>query len=316
VDALVIALTTPSAVKTLSLAASHAPVGRVNVFKEMPLPWEGFRAQAEDAIRAITVSHRPNLRVNGQLHNETHYGLIKPPEQKTGKKDERAVVRKPLASLSDAEIKKGKIVDPAVRQAVLDRLRALGESDPKKAFADEANHPVLVTRSGRHIPIHRVRVYQDCSPQAVGEGLRQRFVNTSSNYLLAVYEARDKNGNPTWRGQSVSRCEAFRRSRRGEPLAPKQDENDFPLVFTLSIGEMVELTWKGERVVCAVQKLSTTPNPYYVFRRHADARPASKIPYEETVGFYSDNNFFLSNCRKLQIDPLGKGGNGHGGSDR
>jgi CRISPR-associated endonuclease Csn1 len=341
VDALVIALTTPRSVKTLSVAASRAPVGRVNVFKDMPLPWEGFRAQAEDAIRAITVSHRPNLRVNGQLHNETHYGLIKSPAQKAGKKEERAVVRKPLASLSKPEIEKGKIVDPAVRQAVLDQMRALGESDPKKAFADEGKHPVLVTRAGRRIPIHRVRVYQDCSPQPVGEGLRQRLVNTSSNYLLAVYEARDRKGNPTWRGEIVSRYEAAKvlplarrkiwktvpkhklppKDQRVQPerikyipFAPEQDKDGFPLKFTLSIGEMVALTLKtGERVICIVQKLSEGD---YEFRLHSDARPAKKIKEEKQQIRMGDAGLYTSDCQKLQIDPLGKGGNGHGGSDR
>jgi hypothetical protein len=46
---------------------------------------------------------------------------IKPPKQKTGKKDERTVMRQPLASVTKPEIKKRKTVDPAVHRLKPDR---------------------------------------------------------------------------------------------------------------------------------------------------------------------------------------------------
>ena len=141
VDAIVVALTTPGTTKALSDAAQHAR--RPGVFENVPLPWKGFVEAVREALGKIVVSYRVSRRVNGPLHEETFYGVIK-----TGPDQCKAVVRKPIENLTAADIEHGSIVDKAVRESVAAKLKELG-LPPTKAFQDRKNLPCLKSRKGR-----------------------------------------------------------------------------------------------------------------------------------------------------------------------
>jgi len=75
-------------------------------------PWPTFAQDTASSLNTIWVSHRPDRKVSGPLHQETNYGLT----QKPG----IVVRRKPISTLKDSELKK--IRDPEVARAVTQYL--------------------------------------------------------------------------------------------------------------------------------------------------------------------------------------------------
>jgi len=299
VDAIVVALTTPLTVKSLSDANKRAPEHRRYSFYNMPMPWETFQQDVQRAIENIVVSHRVDRKANGQLHQETFYGIIK--ERGTGKS--RAVLRTELFKLTEPDIAKGLIVDPAVRTLIEQKLKELGQK-PDKAFKDRNNHPFMIDKKGNKRFIHKVRVYQNANPTPIAEN---RNVKLGGNHHLEIFEAKDKKGNPTWKCEVVSLLDARKRVKDKKPVTRQQDEHCNPLKFSLSIGEAVQMDWNGERVTAVVQKMSNTQNNTgYVFRRHNDARKVSETPYNETILIASDSALFKSNLQKIVITPTGQ----------
>jgi len=293
VDAVAVALTTPAAIRALTVAAQQSR--RPGSFRDVPLPWPSFVDDVKQALSKVIVSHRVDRRVNGQLHQDTFYGRIRDAEGR-----ERCVIRKPLAALTEADIRDEAIVDKAVRNAVLAKLKEEAKA-PAKAFAEPANHPVLLTAKGRRIPVHRVRVFQNKEPETLGED-KTRLVQTGSNHHLAVFLAKDRKGNESYRGEIVSRLEAMRRLRDGQPVITRKDGEGNPLVFSLAINDMVELEWAGGRLICIVQKLSHRD---YNFRLQTDARRATALGGDQ-IRIRSDSALYAAKVKKYCVDPLGR----------
>ncbi len=124
-------------------------------YEAVKSPWPTFADDVDTAIAVIHVSHRITRTLSGPLHAELIYS--KEHQKADGSIEHH--MRQALAALSPTDIKKGTIVDAAIRQIVEDTIAALGVSDPKNAFADPANHPVMTTKDGtREIPTHKVRI--------------------------------------------------------------------------------------------------------------------------------------------------------------
>jgi len=303
IDATVVALTTPGTIKAL---ADAAVFGRAGAFNPIPHPWDGFKEDLQTVIGNITTSHRVDKRTNGPLHKETYYGIITDPSDL---KTNRAVVRKEIASLSENDVSGDNIVDPAVRDAVRNRLKELGESDPKKAFKERAQHPFMVAKDGRKIPIHKVRMFQSCDPIAIETSPGNRNVVLGNNHHVEFFHVKDKKGNPTLKSVVVSQLDTLRRvaqaRRDGIPaqIVRQTDEEGNKLAFSLAIGEVVEIDWKDERIRCVVQKLS---QEYYVFRSTNDARKVKDIPSNEVIRIQSDNKLISINLQKLICTPIGQ----------
>jgi CRISPR-associated endonuclease Csn1 len=292
VDAIVVALTTPGTTKALSDAAQHAR--RPGVFENVPLPWHGFVEAVREALGKIVVSHRVSRRVNGPLHKETFYGVIR-----TGPGESKAVIRKKLVDLSDADIKNGTIVDKAIREAVQAKLTELA-LPPAKAFQMRANLPQLKTKAGRAIPIKRVRVFVKGQPEPIGaEPCRMIF--SGKNHHIEIFAAKDQNGNSTWKCEVVSLLESKKRLKNGHPVIRREDSEGNKLIFSLAIGDSVKILSKGKEVLAVVLNLSYQD---YRFKIHTDARMA-KDSKDEQIRIRSDDDLRTAGCQKLSVDPLG-----------
>jgi CRISPR-associated endonuclease Csn1 len=267
VDAIVIALTDAARVKTLQEAAEFAQAKHSHRFYEAVRdPWPRFIDDVAGAVEAINVSHRATRTLAGPLHAESIYS--KQHTNADGSTEHR--IRKAVTKLSATELKKDKIVDPAVRKAVLDKLQELGESNPAKAFAEESNHPTLRTKDGRQIPIHKVRVVADKKPRSIGKGARQRHVASGkdSNFASMIYAVLDDDGNEIkWEHKVLTRLEAHERLNRNRRLKGERvlipDSDDFSddkrrvFKFALVKNDMLLLEGPdGEDVLYRVQKLS------------------------------------------------------------
>jgi CRISPR-associated endonuclease Csn1 len=291
VDALAIALTNASITRALALASSRSY--RPGVFQDVDLPWPTFRLDATQCLADIIVSHRVDHKVNGKLHKDTFYGIIR------SGKEYRAVLRKPLASLSEQEIKKGLIVDKAVREAVESRLKEFG-AQPSDLFQDPLKLPRLRTKTGREILIRRVRVFQDIKPESVGDD-KGRRVMTGANHHLEVFNRKTPKGATKWQGQVVSRLDAMIRKKAGKPIVATEDEQGNPLVLSLAIGDTVRLNLSSGTVVAVVQKLSECE---YVFRPHNEGGKAKEN--KESIGIWSAEGLRKAECSVLKLSPLGE----------
>ncbi len=283
IDAVVVALTTPAIVKQLTEAAKRSL--RPRTFVDMPVP-EGLVDSLKERLEQVVVSHRVERKVQGQLHEETFYGLIRSPE--TG--EVKAVVRKPIDSLSLNEAEN--IVDRRIREIVLEACEGKA---PKDVFKDPTRIP-MVRFGNREVRLRRVRIYVEGDPVELRPGDPRRAFS-GSNHHVEVF-----NCHRGWRCEVVSRWEAMRRLRLGERVVRRQDEHGCPLVCSLARGDLVRLNWKGTTLIAVVQKFSERD---YVFRAHNDGRMDKDIK-QDRIRITSDRGLQKALIQKLSVDVLGR----------
>ena len=147
------------------------------------------------------------------MHDETNYG--KP--RKEGAKDV-VHIRKQVTGLSASDIEN--IVDPAVRQAVQAKAALFG-GDLKKWTPKEGSEdwPLLKTRTGKEVPIKRVRIKKALSVETIAKGERTRHVALSCNHHVAIFAKLDERGKEVrWESEIVSLLAAMERKRKGQPI--------------------------------------------------------------------------------------------------
>jgi CRISPR-associated endonuclease Csn1 len=309
VDAVAIALTDAKTVKMLSDAAARAPSERRRRFGAIPEPWPNFLDEVRTRILSLVVSHRTARKITGPLHKETFYS---PPQQGVDDKGRRYtfhLVRKPLAALSTGDL--DDIADPVVRKTVREKREALGGGDPKKVFALPQNHPALMTRDARAIPIHKVRLRQKVSPVPFGVGYRERWALTGSNHHVEILEVKDAKDRVKWEGEIVTTYEAMRRLQRREPVVKRDHGEGKRFVFSLCGGDAIQIEDKdGNQVLCQVRSIGrvTQGKREYVEVDFVDATDARKKKDMIATGAWK--RFLIdplrkANCRKVLIDPLG-----------
>jgi len=295
VDALAIALAGPGTVKSLSEAAARCiEHGQRRWWNHVEPPWEGFLDDVRAAVDQIVVSHRVSRKVNGPLHEETYYG------HKEG--SEYVHVRKAVASLSKNDV--GDIVDDMVRACV---SRKLGGGDPKEVFKKSENHPFMIARDGRKIPIHRVRLRKRGSVNTIASGVRRRHVMTGSNHHVEIVEVTDIQGNRKWKGYVVSTYEAMRRLKAREPIVKRQHSGDERFLFSLAINECVRMRDdEGQAELYRTAGVSEYGTGQVVMDLTAvnDARQISKIPRKGRTK--TPDTLRKLQCEKVMISPFGE----------
>lgn len=209
IDALVVALTSRSVIQKISslnargedVMDKHYADGRILLPDE---PIAGLKALATQRVDNMIVSHRIRWNRNGQLHEETIYGITRGPNGQPLKKADGTttyVVRKPIESLTGNEILN--IVDPVVQEQVLAHLQAQrvdvsGDkiSVPKNAFLT----PVYMkTKNGKRGPvIKRVRVYKPSSQMLL---IREpgAYVEPGSNDHMQLYPFSENGKKRPWK---------------------------------------------------------------------------------------------------------------------
>jgi len=301
IDALVIALSSPAAVKALSDAAErNARRGRTS-FKGTEAPWPDFVESIRPHIESLVVSHRPEHKLSGQLHDETLYSEPYESGNKT-----YVHVRKPVDALTKGEVEE--IVDPAVRAAVQKRLQELG--DLKKLQTAGAEPPHLESTKVGKIPIRRVRIRKALSPTPVGEGLRQRQVAPGNNHHVEIVAELDADGKEiSWQGFVVSRLEATQRAARNQPIVQRDHGEGYLFKFSLTGKDALEMDdSKGGRILFVVRTVSQDKHGYIKVEvvRHADARRKEEIKAAGDWLTRSPNELRKLSCRKVRVDLLGR----------
>lgn len=313
VDAIVIALTTEAAVQRAAQAA--ATYGRTHAVERVSSrflqgPWENFVDSVRPVIEQIQVSHRAEHKLSGELHAETIYSSWPAEEaEKHGYQPGEVRLRRPVHLLSVKDIEANDvIVDTAVRTAVQEKLRQVG-GKPEKL---EHDPPRLKTRTGKEVPILKVRCRQKLKVARIGQGVRQRYVSTSGNHHVAIYEGRDDKGRPVWDAEVVSLLDAHRLRKNKEPIVRRNlpEAPEFEFKFSLMGGDMVEMEHpkKKTRGLFVLRTISQTAQGRIElsFADSRDARLKTEIIKSGDWIRQDIGPLRKLGCRKVAVDPLGR----------
>ncbi|HBH52888.1 MAG TPA: type II CRISPR RNA-guided endonuclease Cas9 [Planctomycetaceae bacterium] len=301
-DAVVIACTDAGTVRLLQSAAAEADRHKTRLTEiAFPAPFSGFAARVEESLGCVAVSFRPDRRVQGAFHDQTLYGR---PVSKSGK-PEKTRLRKELHKLSRSEIEGEQIVDPVIRRIVQEKWASLGKPDPKRVFADPANHPVLREKSGGVRPIHKVRVWQNVKPAKIATDDRERFVQLNANDHTVIYAELSEDGSDQrWRESVVTRFEALSRVRFGDPPVLRTLQQGLVFRFSLRRNDCIELADPdGMRRLYRIMNVSKGDMQ---IQQLSDAR-SSKVLRDNKLRLRITNVDELRRrcCRKVQVSPLG-----------
>jgi CRISPR-associated endonuclease Csn1 len=268
-------------------------------------PWPRLREDVMAAARRVVVSHRPQLKISGPLHEATYYGAVRDSSGNTV--PGRFVTRKRLDQLTAEMVRGGQIVDDVVRRLVDERLASLGwSSDPKGKVDLPKDWWRTELRDGNGTPIRRVRVHVNLG-DAVQLG--HRYAKAGNNHHFA-FEPWAGEGSPL--RVRIERMFEFAKHRSSTNGGSAADSARFPVARTLGRKESVLVTSPGgsEPVVCVVETLSGAREAGTGLdlrvRDARDARPAStgnKVPFKR---FNSTAALLDHQVRKVQVDPLGR----------
>jgi len=296
IDAVVIALTGPRVVKELSRAASRVPIEKRRKLGDVALPWDGFLQDLQGLVDEMLVSHRVSRKVNGRLHEDTFYSRKPDADERKG----CVHVRKRLDLLSPEDVKN--IVDPMVAEAVLRKLEET-TGDPKKTFASKDNHPSLRSKSGKTVPIHKVRIAKRQQTFQVGNCGRERHVTNDGNHHMEVLAVVDAKGKTKWEALMVSQFDAMTRHKNGESIVNRNHGNGKSFVFSISSGELFVLEEEGMDHLYVARTIS---NGNVEYAGVNDSRKKDDIKRSGDWKKKSVDKLRQLNCRKVLVTPLGE----------
>jgi len=310
IDAITIALSQPRLIAALSRANAEDPYWPRNgrTAPKLQAPWKDFVDSIRPHFEQMLVSHRPEHRLTGALHDETNYGR---PRKEAGK--DVVHIRKPIPGLSATDIEN--IVDPAVRDAVRAKALECG-GDLKNWSPNESKQdwPTLATKTGKSIPIKRVRLKKALAVETIGNGARTRNVALSSNHHVAIYALMDQNvKEKEWESEAVSLFEAMERKRKNQPLVQSDgcSSDDRVFKFSLMGGDTVlmhrECNHTNNVCIPSVWRLRTiASNGQLSFVRVNDARLKAEI--QKAKEWWSPRVDALRKLHavKVLVDSLGR----------
>lgn len=272
-DAISVALTSPRTVRALCTAAKVGDRHDRRRFAAFPMPWDGFVEEATRAMYATTVSHRVKNRVRGPLHEQTNNGY-----PKTDVKGNYQLVRKSLASITKSDVKL--IAGSQIRDVV---LKALGNNEPKKWFADPQNLPIFHGRQ-----VRRVRVVRREGVFLVGD----RYVTNEKNHHAVV-----RDGKRGWEKDVVSLYDAQQRLRKGEPIYQSG-------IMTIAPGEIFSIEGDDgrEELIC-IRSVPGGGEPRIHYVKIHDCRTLEEIDKE--LGRKSVEQLRKRGIQKVTVDVIG-----------
>ena len=309
VDAIVIGMTTRSMIQKVSNAANRAEQQYLDKLfvkgddGKSPIdPWDGFRREVIDTVQNIVVSHkvrRKKLRygtTDGQLHNDTAYGIISEPENGDVLYD--VVVRWP--------------VDRFVKNKDVDSIRDL---HLRNLFLDAFDNGVNgkkgaegVKQLAAQIGIRRLRRTEKLRviPIEDKNGRIYKAYKGDSNWGIEIYEfpfEHPKAGK--WEGIVISRFDAnqsnFQRgcTKRPHPAAK--------LVMRLQINDCIEVEKNSHKLVMRLQKLALSGTLCLVPHNEANADARNRDKNDPFKFLYRQTQVLKNmNARKVHISPTGR----------
>lgn len=308
VDAIAIGVTSPSMVKQLSDALRIQELqGSDSHYRTRSLcsiaSWSSMLEDSRRKVSTILASHRVSKKIRGQLHEATFYS--KDHQFKANGKTQ-IVKHVPVALPNLEKSKIPSIVDKGIREAVEKRLDELQIDDPKRAFRNNENLPILVSKNGNaSIPIKKVKIRRTQNTITVGQGKRERNVVSGNNHHMLIYAELDDLGNEVkWVGEVVTLLEAKERQKNGKPVIDRNVGPGRKFKMSIQCGDVLEMDINGQRELLITRTVPQTCQLF--FARLNDSRMKKEIM--ETGDWFSKrpNTLRTSNPIKYTVDPLGR----------
>ncbi len=233
---------------------------------KIPSPYPDFRDELDEHLKQLVVSHTPQRKLSGGLHEETGAGYIE--------KHGGLVYRKNLTP-EFTEKNARNIVDETIKTLVLTHLEKY-DNNPKKAFAEG----VTVYHKDGKTPIKRVRVLQSSI---------RTTKNKTAEAILSQnkFGVKDKSGNifkwmaygnmhhveiiqhketGKYQGEFVTMMQASHRARGiksilnpeggKQPIIKRNHSDDWKFIMALHINDLVSvLDENNNRIFYRVQVL-------------------------------------------------------------
>lgn len=307
IDAIVIGMTTRSMLQRVSTAAGRAEeldIARLFVTNDAGHsaiePWDGFRDEVGEKVRSVIVSHKVKRKTrghgatDGQLHNETAYGIVSGPDEEGGYE---VTVRKPVGYF-DTKKRIEIIRDATIQAAFLDAFEAAPD-------AKSAKQAVLQRASEMGVKSVRTLEVKKIVPIADKSGKAYKAYAPDGNWGMEIFEYPSGHKNAgEWESVIITRFEANQPSFK--PGETKRPHPAAKLVMRFQINDLVEVTIDGEPTIYRVQKMSAgmlvcaPPNEANVDARKRDKEDA--FQYKE----FNARRLKKSKARKLHISPSGR----------
>lgn len=306
IDAITIALTRQAEIQSMSRSASLDPRFALDAraFRRIESPWPSFVESIRPHIEKMIVSHRPEHKMTGAMHDETNYGQ---PYQSSGKTVVH--IRKPVAGLSAKDIEN--IVDTTVQASVREKAEQF-EGDLSKCESSN-DWPMLRSANGRGIPIKRVRLRKVLDVTRIAENERERFVAVTNSHHTAVFALIENGREIEWEGVPVSLYEAMERKRKKQEVIRKIHPDGPPWIFKFSLmgGDTIELHRR-----CSHKDGTCSPDIYRIrtiagngqlsMVKITDARLIKEVKNAKEWWSPRADNLRKLDCRKVAIDALGR----------
>lgn len=270
IDAAVIAATSRSLYENAVAQIKHN-TGKDKL--EIARPYPDFRDELDEHLKRLIVSHTPQRKLSGGLHEDTGASFIE--------KHGGLVHRKNLAS-GFTEKDANSIVDDTIKTLVLAHLDKYG-NDSRKAFADDKT---VYHKDGK-TPIKRVRILQSKTTQKKLEtrkfGVRDKSGNVfkwmpyGNNHHVEIIKNKETG---KYEGKFVTMMQASHRAKgiksalnldgNKQPIVKKNHGDDWQFMMALHINDSVSaLDEEGERTFYRVQKLDSASKRFFLRKNRA-----------------------------------------------
>lgn len=217
----------------------------------IPDPFEGYLLAVKEAAGRIVVSHKPDHGIEGKLHEETNYGVVRTQSGET-----RLATRKPIASLTPGEIKN--IGDDRIRRELIALTEGLGDKDRKQKLVEYCK-----STGHRKVRVHKVQASFERiahGPDSKGKS-HVRAVIPGDNYCMDIVETPDGK----WHGVAVTRFQTHKFKHNGEwKKLWRKEHPDARLVMRVRNGDLLKLEHEGVEKVMVIVRLNPSGNRLYL----------------------------------------------------
>ena len=304
IDAAVVCVTDRGLLRKVATASEAS---RERLIDTMPEPWDGFRDEVAERVRAILVSHKADhgsigrdpktgaSRTTGRLHNDTAYGIVEGPDRA----GYYAVVhRVPLTALETPD-DVAAVRDPVLRGMIAKAVEGLDGKEKKKertaaleAFARDNN-----VRSVRIV--ERMANVIRLTDRA---GKPYKAFKGDSNHCMEVWRLPDG----VWRGRIVSTFEANRPDGAGGRDRPHPAARRLMRLFNDDLVRMIDPKGGTEEFMRVVKMSGQTvylaPHNEGGSLKARDADKDDPFKYRAvSVAKMKD-----AKARKISVDPMGR----------
>ena len=280
VDATVIASTSRSMLQKVSNHARKKGF-EDDVFKQYPTPWLKFREDLKTSLDQVVVSHKPTRYHEGQIHEDTAYGIISGPNKKGEYVTEKRI---DIGEVKEKDIDKDKF-DPRLK------------NDLKKIFQCGNKEEGVEKFKAKH-NIKKLRIRDEKRVFLVGDG-ETGFIG-GNNWACDIYQNKDE----SWGKYVISTFEIYRHiSKKPKHVSKKRWLSSyFPWRENNPDAKLIARMHKNDlfRYSGEIYRVSIIRTDTCLFGERHNSAVSKKDFYGRDMNKFKSGNF-----AKVNISPAG-----------